>query len=304
VYGLHLAYGCAPYEELARMADYGKLLGSTLTRKQILGAAKRLPPCNFCPMGKAKNYPQRASSQDPAATSVLENATPVHNLRVDIMYTIGKSQAKQPCLVVTDELTGFTNIVYLASRKTKHVEAALNKAKNYLTKHGAKVGVIKGDREGAFVEMNNKVHRFQLTAGPGTHEAVSESVIRQLKEIFVCKRAGLSFDLPRSLYPKLMEHVCVIFNHRLRSGAILTPHEAITGYRIPAADILSGAFGRIGLFHIPDEETKRRKLDDLDPRAEYGVVIGFEPSNPRYLKQLSLVEEDSQLATLLKSSNK
>ena len=252
----------------------------------VLAAAARMPPCDRCARGKATNYPQRPSTRDPAVASVLDpdpTGGP-HNLRIDIMFTRSRSKAKTPCLVVTDEVTGHTNIVYLPTRSTKHVEAALLKTTSFLEKHGIKIGLIKSDREGAFVELNSKKYRFHLTAGPGTHEAVSEVVIRQLKDMFVCKREGLSFTLPRSLYPKLMEHVCVLYNHRLRPGATATPAEMVTGRNISAEDLVQGAFGRIALFHIPDEEAKRRKLDDLDPRAEYGVVIGFEPSNPRNLK--------------------
>ena len=104
--------------------------------------------------------------------------------------------SKAPCLEVTDEVSGHTNMVYMPSRKTKHVEAALKKATSFLEKHGIKIGVIKSDQEGAFVELNSNKYRFQLTAGPGTHESVSEGAIKTLKEMFVCKRDGLSFTLP------------------------------------------------------------------------------------------------------------
>ena len=281
---LHRSLGCIPYDQLAEMAETGKLVGTKLTRKIILAAAAKLPPCDLCMQGKARNYAHRASTRDAAVPTVLDPDDGAQNLRIDIMFTRSRNMAKQPCLVVTDELSGHTNIIYLASRKTKDVEAGLDKAIMFLEKHGVKVGLIKSDREGAFVDLNSKKYRFQLTAGPGTHEPVSESIIKALKEIFVCKREGLSFKLPRSLYPRLMEHVCVIFNHRLKSGATVTPAEAITGQKISAEDLIQGAFGRIALFHIPDEEVKRRKLDDLDSRAEFGIVIGFEPSNPKNLK--------------------
>jgi hypothetical protein len=283
-FNLHLALGCVPYDQLATMVETGKIKDTFLTKKMVLSAAARLPPCDRCAHGKSTSYPLHPSAHDPAVASVLDPDGGAHTLRIDIMFTRSKTKAKAPCLVVTDEVTGHTNIIYLPSRKTKHVEAALRKAIAFLEKHGIKVGLIKSDREGAFVELNSQKFRFQLTAGPGTHESVSERVIKTLKEMFVCKREGLSFTLPRSLYPRLMEHVCVLYNHRLKAGATATPAELVTGRNITANDLVQGAFGRIGLFHIPDEEARKRKLDDLDRRSEYGVVIGFEPSNPRNLK--------------------
>ena len=200
------------------------------------------------------------------------------------MFTRSRSRAKQPALVVTDETTGHTNIVYIPNRSTKEVGRALDKCIQFLNKHGIDIGIIKSDREGAFIELGGSKYRFQYTSGPGTHDAVSESVINVLKRTFICKREGLSFSLPRSLYPKLMEHVCVLYNHQLKRHATATPAEMVSGTKISADDLIQGAFGRIALFKIPDEEAKKRKLDDLDPKTEYGIVVGFEPSNPRNLK--------------------
>ena len=283
VYDLHLALGCIPYEQLADMAELGKLTDFKLTKKMILLAAKELPPCDRCTRGKAKNMAATKLATDAAVESIADPEGK-RNLRIDILFTRSRKKAKAPALVVTDEVSGHTNIVYLPTRSTRDVEAALSKTIAFLNKHGIEIGVIKSDREGAFVELGGKKFRFQYTGGPGTHESVAEAVVRILKEMFVCKREGLSFTLPRSLYPKLMEHVCVLYNHRLRRNATQTPAEMVTGMKVSANDLIQGAFGRIALFKIPDEEVKKRKLDDLDSKAEFGVVVGFEPSNPRNLK--------------------
>lgn len=282
VYELHLALGCIPYEDLANMVEMGKLGDTALTKKLILLAARTLPPCDRCTAGKIKARHAKTSHFTPGLENLLDGGK--HNLRIDIMFTRRGKKGKSPVLVVTDELSAFTNISYLAGRSTKEIEAALSKMITFLTKHGIDVGRISSDREGAFVELGKGKYRFQYTAGPGTHEAIAEATIRALKEIFICKREGLSFTLPLSLYPKLMEHACILKNVRLHRGATATPMEMITGKKYSADDLIQGAFGRIGLFKIPDEEVKKRKLDDLDPKSEYGVVVGFEPAYPRNLK--------------------
>jgi hypothetical protein len=170
------------------------------------------------------------------------------------------------------------------SRSTKDVKAALDKMALYLEKYNVKVGVIHSDREGAFIELgSNSKYKFKYTAGPGTHEPMAERAIQTLKEIFRVKRSALPFKLPRSLYPKLLENVVMLTNYRLREGLTQTPDELLTGEKIRESDLVKGAFGRIALFKIPEEEVRIRKLDDLDDKAEYGVVVGMEHSNPKNL---------------------
>ena len=281
VYELHKVMGCMPYDRLAEMIELGKIPGpSGLTAKMVRMAAHRLPPCDICTKVKFRQGAQRSVQW---YSGVQADGDP-HNLRVDLMYTKAGRKGKAPVLVTTDEVTGFTNLAYLNSRSMRDVESAMRKMITFLEKHGIAVGTIKSDREGAFIEMGKDKYRFEYTAGPGTHDSIAEATIRALKELFVCKREGLSFHLPKSLYPRLMEHVCVLYNGRLRRGATETPWEKVTGKQFSASDLIQGSFGRIGLFKIPDEEIKKRKLDDLVSHTEYGVVIGFEPATPRNLR--------------------
>ena len=164
VYDLHLALGCIPYEQLADMAELGKLTDFKLTKKMILLAAKELPPCDRCTRGKAKNMAATKLATDAAVESIADPEGK-RNLRIDILFTRSRKKAKAPALVVTDEVSGHTNIVYLPTRSTRDVEAALSKTIAFLNKHGIEIGVIKSDREGAFVELGGKKFRFQYTGG-------------------------------------------------------------------------------------------------------------------------------------------
>ena len=173
----------------------------------------------------------------------------------------------------------------MTSRSTADVKSALDKMVLFLEKYGVKIGLIHADREGAFIALGTKSKfKFKFTGGPGTHEPMAERAIQTVKEIFRTKKSSLPFHLPRFLYPRLLEHVVMLSNYRLRDGLTQTPDELLTGTKISETELIRGSFGRIALFKIPDEEVRIRKLDDLDDKAEYGVIVGMEHSNPRNLK--------------------
>ena len=285
VVSLRNALGYPTFEELASMVELGKIADTNLTKAMVLGAKKLISSANDPEtMGKIKASPRPEKEVDGAAEKALSGDV-THDLHVDIMFTKSKAKNKMPVLIVYDSTFGHTNAVCMNSRSTKDVKAALDKMALYLEKYNVKVGVIHSDREGAFIELGtSSKYKFKYTAGPGTHEPMAERAIQTLKEIFRVKRSALPFKLPRSLYPKLLENVVMLTNYRLREGLTQTPDELLTGEKIRESNLIKGAFGRIALFKIPDEEVRIRKLDDLDDKAEYGVVVGMEHSNPKNLK--------------------
>ena len=285
VYQLHLALGCLPYSQIAAMVGQGKLIDEALTPKLVMYIAENvLGPCDHCTAGKAKQPAQYKRQYDRVIDQI---ASGIRNLCIDIMFTKSASKKHHPVLVAVLELYNFINLTYLESKSTKDVQAGLNKLITFFEKYGQHIDFIRCDREAAFVELSTKQYKMELTGGPGYHEAVIEAIINSIQRIVLCILHRLIFDLPRSLFPRLVEHAAVTHNNRLQRGATQTPQEAVMGIKPTPEQLIAGRFGRIAYFTIPTEDLKRHhKTSFGEEPTEVGIVMGYESRSPHNLKVL------------------
>jgi hypothetical protein len=199
----------------------------------------------------------------PAGKAVTRRESEVGKIiHVDIFYIQGQVE-KVPFLMTVDEASGYMAALPMATKSKDHVIRALKAVVNAYSSYGHKVRRIVSDSEANLVSCAEDLGDLGVE-----HVAMAERGIRTLKEKARAIKLSLGYDLPTRLWKYLVRYVSGTINYLPNSlSGNSTPYELVRGRKVRYKD-LTGKFGDVSMFRIP------RKGQDLDPRAQLGIIVG------------------------------
>ena len=134
------------------------------------------------------------------------------------------------------------------------------------------ISIASTDNEKVFraCEYGLNMNSIQLMLkSSGRHERRAERAIRTIKERFRTVLYGLPYQLPRRLYPSLLAHIVGSINMTPNSRTLpASPRELLAGVKTDMKTAFRARFGDFVLARVPNADS------GLDPRAEYGIIVG------------------------------
>ena len=198
-------------------------------------------------------------------------------LYADLMFLRGASG--WIFLVTCDDATGFIAMVELKDQTEPEIFSAFKKIIGYYKSYGHTVNEIITDSGANLVASEDKMLKSGIRMvyrTPEKHANKAERAIRVIKERARCILASLKYKLPGFLYGDLVKEAakCINLVPNIHTKT-RTPREIVTGRKPHFGIDLQTKFGDGALFRKP----KTAKTTDLEPRSEYGIVIGRELDN-------------------------
>ena len=223
-----------------------------------------LENCIECKMGKMDNR----------KTEVMEKKyEPVPEIgefqHADIVVVTASKNKKALFLVSVDEISKFTFVKQLQTKKYEEIAAACLESAGYMKSREV---TFHTDRESTITKAGDVLLRHGIRlrqTPPYVHERFVEREVRTIRNGFRSTLLGLPYRLPKRLYPFLFIHVVMSQNMVSSTSNSRSPWELIHG-RINDGFYLKHKFGQLGLFHNRNPESKDA------PKADIGIYIGKE----------------------------
>ncbi|GLI62320.1 hypothetical protein VaNZ11_004893 [Volvox africanus] len=266
----HRRLGHLDLTNMKRLVQEGMVKGLEVTAKQLRGLEGRR--CEPCILGK--------HARDPFPASESKTQKPMQLLHLDVCGPLPLSSCGHKFFVaMLDEYTGASLV--LALKEKSDVADFVERAVAMLqVQSNCTLQCICTDGGGELV--NRQVESY----------CVSKGVRHQLSVPYTPQQNGKAERLNRTLLDKVRamlaesavpkeywhEALAVANFVRNRSpvaGKSKTPYELLTGV-VPDVSLLR-VFGCVAYAHVP-----KGKRDKLDPRAQKGTFLGYEPNSKAY----------------------
>ena len=279
--GLHESLGHPHDNVLERMLDKGEIQGCHLNGKDLQNARKIYGKCQGCIIGKMKSAPTPQISSAPPSPDMGTQWS------ADFVFIKGSAAGKKvPYLIFTEAKSDLDVVFKHKGRSTAEVKLTGRRLKRFIDNNfhlpADTKKVIKTDHEPVLRKLEHAIDWCEVQqSSPDGFSKKSERKIQTLKSKMNAVLANLEYKLPDFLYPSLFEDV-VKKNSYISSkqSGDISPAKKALGKTISFKDIARAKFGAIVAAQIPP----RQRKGNISPKADLGIIVGFENSNPRNLK--------------------
>jgi len=267
---------------LIDLINGGGLTNSTVSAVDVRNAAKALGPCIHCIQGKMTEPSARTSTSPPSA----EIAETLH---MDLFFAYdGTSTRKSPFLISIEGRYNHMVVSKLSSKNTATLTVAMQEVVNIYRSYGHNVKFIRPDSEKNFlaaIPVMNSMGIQVMPSTPGQHSHRAERGIRTLRTRMRAMLQGLTYKLPRLLYPTLILNLVSSLNMTPNThSAPLSPRELVTGMKVDANALLRAKYGDFVIAKTPNMS----KVDDHLPPGECGIIVGRDTSGRGAVKVYKL----------------
>lgn len=266
---------------LGILFDRGSIQGCPYTSRDVRIMRKIYGPCVACTKGKTvRATPGKVINQWVASA-------PGERLCMDIMFLSVVSRkgmiVSMPFLIVVDEYTEYTTIVWLPSRTTDTVLRALNEIRNFYYGYDWCIKEICGDRDSVFKPLKARLLEQKIELDiRGADQKIprADRMIRTLRDIFRTIKSTMWYKMPQFLFPHLLEDCARTWNIRPNSRTVdRAPREIVEGKKLTFEQHIKTSLGTVGEFYVPPGKHQSSSKEDRDAkkneeRTATGIVIG------------------------------
>jgi ribonuclease HI len=220
---------------LADMLDNGGIIECAVTSRDVREAARILGPDLAALQGK---YAPRGKIFYREVESPKGEV--YQELHADIMHFGGDMY-----LVVKWKPLNLVSTKPLEVKLGNAAIVTLEEVIRLVRAHGYITKIVIVDPESILKFVRGKLSVPVKLVGTGEHVVVAEREIRTMKDRCRAILAGLEYDLPKALYPKLVEYATIMLNLVPRSGQKVASRELLTGVKLNYKRDLRAHFGEV-----------------------------------------------------------